>query len=125
MGFQGRKLYETQKEKLWQVAWRPHPPSLLPAAKLNEIRKNIKQFSKRYDALDEAHRDVVRKVITEERQSKTDAFRAILDRLADWKDEKDDDLGWGEAFGEIMEDMEWEQNAFVVETELSHEEELI
>jgi len=48
--FQGRSLIKVGREKLWQVAWRPHPPSLLSDQRQKEIKKNIKSFSKGYDA---------------------------------------------------------------------------
>merc|ERR1712060_625876 len=59
--FQGRKLHQLQKEKLYSVAWRPHPPSLLKQEKQNNIRKDIKKYSKKYDALDDQQKDKIRK----------------------------------------------------------------
>merc|ERR1712066_869286 len=108
--FQGRKGYTQQKEKLWAVAWRPHPPSLLTDRRQKDIRTNIKQYSKKYDALDDQARDLVRKQFQEERRTMRDAFNSILDRLADWNADREEENGWQEAMEEIMADAEWEEN---------------
>lgn len=123
--FQGRKLHQCQKEKLWQVSWRPHPPSLLTKGRQEHIRKNIKQFSRRYDASDDQAKDALRKAFMLERKTKTDAFREILDRLADFKADKDEETGWDEAFGEMMGDADWTQNETTLEEQLTVQEELI
>jgi len=123
--FQGRKLYQQQKEKLWQISWRPHPPSLLPVNKQKDIRKNIKQYSKRYDALDDQAKDAARKAFQQDRQEKMDAFRKVLDRLDDWKKDIMDDNGWDEAVNSFMDSQGWEVDEKVVEEELSKEEEQI
>merc|ERR1712100_5703 len=47
--FQGRQLHKVQKEKLFRIEWRPHPPSLLTESEQNNIRKNLKTFSRQYD----------------------------------------------------------------------------
>lgn len=36
-----------------QFAWRPRPPSLLTAEKVEEIAKNLKKYSKKYEAEDQ------------------------------------------------------------------------
>jgi len=123
--FQGRKLYHQQKEKLWFVDWRPHPQNLLPTKKENDIRKNIKQYSKKYDALDEQAKDAARREFQRERQEKTDRFRIVLDRLDEFKRDTMEDNGWQEALQEYIEDQGWEADEKIIEEDLSKEEELI
>lgn len=123
--FQGRKLYQQQKEKLWQIAWRPHPPSLLSSEKQSHIRKNIKQFSKKYDALDDQAKDAARRAFQADRQEKMDAFRDVLDRLDDFKKDNMEETGWGEALNTFMDNQGWEEDHKTMEEELSKEEELI
>merc|ERR1712060_991779 len=96
--FQGRVLFRQQKEKLYGVSWRPHPPSLLPAGRQKDIRKNIKQFSKRYDAMDEQAKESARRAFNEDRASRRNAFREILDRMQENKEEKWEENGWGAEF---------------------------
>ncbi len=44
---QGKLLYASSKEQLFQFSWRPRLPSLLSAEKEAEIVKNLKQYSKK------------------------------------------------------------------------------
>mmetsp|Transcript_25397 Transcript_25397/g.67481 ORF Transcript_25397/g.67481 Transcript_25397/m.67481 type:complete len:707 (-) Transcript_25397:283-2403(-) len=123
--FQGRVLFRQQKEKLYGVSWRPHPPSLLPAVRQKDIRKNIKQFSKKYDAMDEQAKESARQAFRRERQEKTDAFLEVLDRLRDFKDERMAENGWDEALADFAEAQGWTQDDQIIEEELGVTEELI
>mmetsp|Transcript_88344 Transcript_88344/g.285332 ORF Transcript_88344/g.285332 Transcript_88344/m.285332 type:complete len:166 (-) Transcript_88344:365-862(-) len=123
--FQGRNLYRQQKEKLFQVTWRPHPPSLLPPKKQIDIRKNIKQHSKKYDALDEQAKETARSAFRREREEKTRSFKLVLDRLADWKVEKEEENGWRKAQDAFNENQEWTQEEERHEEQLGVTEELI
>lgn len=38
---------------LWQFAWRPRPPTFLSPEKEEEIAKNLKKYSKKYEAEDQ------------------------------------------------------------------------
>merc|ERR1712048_347899 len=107
--FQGRLLYRQQKEKLWQVAWRPHPPSLLSPERQNNIRKNIKQFSKQYDAIDDQQKDQARKKYRAERDEKIQDFQRVLDRLQEFIAEMDEETGWLEALEEMEAEKGWEE----------------
>merc|ERR1711988_1671823 len=78
--FQGRLLHKVQKEKLFHIAWRPHPPSLLSQQKQQDIKKNLKQYSRKYDAMDEQAKESARQAFRADRESRTNAFLEILDR---------------------------------------------
>merc|ERR1712151_1365070 len=123
--FQGRLLHRQQKEKLWQVAWRPHPPSLLSPERQNNIRKNIKQFSKRYDALDDQAKEAARKAFRAERDEKTAIFQEVLDRLHEYKEDREEDTQWQAAWEELLEEQNWEENVVEQEEQLGTTEELI
>mmetsp|Transcript_54450 Transcript_54450/g.151705 ORF Transcript_54450/g.151705 Transcript_54450/m.151705 type:complete len:701 (+) Transcript_54450:79-2181(+) len=123
--FQGRLLFRQQKEKLFQVVWRPHPPSLLSAERQQHIRKNIKQFSKKYDALDEHAKEAARKAFKAERDEKTRDFQVILDRLLEHKEVMDEKTGWGEAWEDFTEAQRWETHESSIEQELGVTEDLI
>lgn len=123
--FQGRNLYRQQKEKLYQVAWRPHPPSLLPDSRQQHIRKNIKQFSKKYDALDEQAKESARAAFRREREDKTNAFRKVLERLQDWKENKMEETGWGEALDDFTAEQGWAEDEQIIEEQLDVNEEYI
>merc|ERR1712066_143799 len=109
----------------YQVAWRPHPPSLLPTKKQKDIRRNIKHFSKKYDAMDEQAKESARQAFRREREEKTNAFLEILDRLRDVKLDRMEENGWREAMDEFTEAQGWTQDDQVIEEELGVTEELI
>jgi translation initiation factor 3 subunit B len=124
--FQGRKLVGTiQKEKLFAIQWRPHPPSLMDSKKQGQIKKNIKQFSKRYDALDDQAKEAARNAFNADRDSRRRQLFDILDRIQENKEYKWEDNGWGEALDEVSAAQVWDSHETVIEEELDSTEELI
>ncbi|KAL9225539.1 hypothetical protein vseg_001448 [Gypsophila vaccaria] len=51
--FNGKLLYRILKDHFFQFQWRPRPPTLLSPEKEEEIAKNIKKYSKKYEAEDQ------------------------------------------------------------------------
>ncbi|MCH85443.1 eukaryotic translation initiation factor 3 subunit B-like, partial [Trifolium medium] len=51
--FNGKHLYRILKDSLYQFLWRPRPASFLTAEKEEEIAKNLKKYSKKYEAEDQ------------------------------------------------------------------------
>lgn len=123
--FQGRKLFQQQKEQLYHVAWRPHPPSLLPKIKQDQIRKEIKTYSKKYDARDEQAKEHARQSFKRDREAKTNAFKEVLDRLMDWKHDKMERKGWDESLADFQEGLNWTEEQEVIAEQISQHEELI
>jgi translation initiation factor 3 subunit B len=124
--FLGRKLVgEVQREKLFACTWRPHPPSLLSTREQENIRKNIKQFSKKYDAKDEQEKDKARTEFNAERKKRKDAFLEILNRIAESKEQREEDNGWLEAMEAVAENQSWHKTEDVMEDEMEATEELI
>jgi len=123
--FQGRCLYKQLQEKLYHVDWRPHPPSTLSPQRLKAIRKDIKQYSKKYDALDEQRKESVRQKFRKEREEMTDAFMSVLGRLNDYYEDRMSENGWAQAWEDYHGAQDWEQNETIMEEELDVSEELI
>jgi len=123
--FQGRLLYRDQKEKLYQVSWRPHPPSLLDATKQRQIKKNIKQYSKKYDALDEQAKDAARNAFRNERNEKNKRFTDILERLQDFYLDTAEENGWMDAQENFFVSQGWTETEEVDEEEVDVVEEKI
>lgn len=123
--FQGRALYKCQKEKLWNIEWRPHPPSALPLEHQNDIRKNLKQYSKKYDDVDAAAKDAARNAWRRERDAKMNAFKTIVARLDEYKDTKYEENGWDEEWRRIIDDQEFEEITEITEETLETVEEVI
>ncbi|XP_020093747.1 eukaryotic translation initiation factor 3 subunit B-like [Ananas comosus] len=51
--FNGKLLYRIPKDHFFQFLWRPRPPSLLSAEKEEEISRNLRKYSKKYEAEDQ------------------------------------------------------------------------
>ncbi|KAJ1382255.1 Translation initiation factor, beta propellor-like domain [Sesbania bispinosa] len=51
--FNGKHLYRILKDHFFQFLWRPRPPSFLTPEKEEEIAKNLKKYSKKYEAEDQ------------------------------------------------------------------------
>ncbi|XP_074557396.1 eukaryotic translation initiation factor 3 subunit B-like [Curcuma longa] len=51
--FNGKLLYRISRDHFYQFLWRPRPPSLMTAEKEEEIAKNLKKYSKKYEAEDQ------------------------------------------------------------------------
>ncbi|WMV11052.1 hypothetical protein MTR67_004437 [Solanum verrucosum] len=51
--FNGKLLYRILKDHFFQFLWRPRPPSFLSKEKEEEIAKNLKKYSKKYEAEDQ------------------------------------------------------------------------
>lgn len=82
--FCGQPLYKISRDRFFQFAWRPRPPSLLALEKQREIAKNLKQYSKRYDEEDEA--------LLAAADSEFHAERSRL--VAEWRDWLATKAGW-------------------------------
>ncbi|KAJ3674586.1 hypothetical protein LUZ60_005202 [Juncus effusus] len=51
--FNGKLLYRVPKDQLIQFLWRPRPPSLLTQEQEDEIARELKKYSKKYEAEDQ------------------------------------------------------------------------
>jgi translation initiation factor 3 subunit B len=52
--FKGTVLYESHAEKFRLFSWRPRPPTLVAKDQQRKIRRNLKDYSREFDAEDEA-----------------------------------------------------------------------
>jgi translation initiation factor 3 subunit B len=123
--FQGKSLYKTPKEKLYQIAWRPHPPSLLSDQKKTDIKANLKTYTKKYDSLDDANKEASKAQQQKERVAQLGKFQEILDRIQAYKDSKFEVTGWKSAMQELEARSPWEEITEVVEDVLDVKEEVI
>jgi translation initiation factor 3 subunit B len=123
--FQGKSLYKTAKEKLFQLAWRPHPPSLLTDKKKSEIKANLRAYTKKYDSLDDANKEASKAQQQKERIAQLGKFQGILDRIQKYKDSKFEVTGWKNAMEELEARSPWEEITEVQEEVLDVKEEVI
>ena len=123
--FQGRKLYTAPIEKLYQVAWRPHPPTLLPKEKVDDIVTNLKKYSRKYDQIDEAQKEEQRRLVTEQRIAIVKAMEDIIDRVQVWKHRQFAATKFDEAWRRWKAQEHFEDSVEIIETPLDKTEELI
>jgi len=106
--FQGRLLYQAQKEKLFQIAWRPHPPSLLTEKDKAAVRANLKSFTKRYDTVDESLKEDAKKAQQKARTEQTQKFDDILKAIDTFRQSKWEKTGWKTAWEKLDALSQWE-----------------
>jgi translation initiation factor 3 subunit B len=123
--FQGRLLYQQQKEKLFQLAWRPHPPSLLNEKEKKDIRSKLKSYTKRYDTVDESSKEEAKRAQQLARKEQTDKFDAILKAVDDFKQSKWEKTGWKTAFEKLEALSQWEVREEEIEEVIDVKEEPI
>ncbi|XAR54069.1 hypothetical protein NMG60_11029069 [Bertholletia excelsa] len=80
--FNGKLLYRILKDHFFQFLWRPRPPSFLSPEKEEEIAKNLKKYSKKYEAEDQD----VSLLLSEQDREKRKMLKDEWDRWVDeWK----------------------------------------
>ncbi|CAL5063621.1 unnamed protein product [Urochloa decumbens] len=80
--FKGNPLYNLSKDHLYQFIWRPKPPTLLTPEKEEEITKNLKKYSKKYE---EEDRHTANKMTEQERTKRTQLEEEWASWVAKWK----------------------------------------
>lgn len=85
--FQGTKICEVRKEKLYQFAWRPRPKNILTPEELKSAQKNLKKYEKIFDKEDREKREQLDSAVLEERRRLASAYLARLSaRRAEYED---------------------------------------
>ncbi|KAI3449011.1 hypothetical protein Pfo_005676 [Paulownia fortunei] len=80
--FKGKLLYRILKDHFFQFLWRPRPPSFLSPEKEEEIAKNLKKYSKKYEAEDQD----VSLLLSEQDREKRKMLKEEWDRwVSEWK----------------------------------------
>ncbi|KAM5561847.1 eukaryotic translation initiation factor 3 subunit B [Rosa sericea] len=123
--FNGKLLYRVLKDHFFQFLWRPRPASFLTPEQEEEIAKNLKKYSKRYELED----NDVEKQLSEQERAKRRELKEEWDKwVAEWKrlyeEEKLDRqrLRDGEASDE---EEEYEAREVEVEEVVSTQEEVL
>ncbi|KAL4201949.1 hypothetical protein AMTRI_Chr02g218500 [Amborella trichopoda] len=80
--FHGKLLYRISRDHFYQFLWRPRPPSFLTPDKEEEIAKNLKKYSKKYEAEDQD----VSLLLSEQDREKRRQLHEEWDRwVKEWK----------------------------------------
>ena len=75
---QGKQIKHTRHDKMYQLLWRPRPPSLLSDAQEKDVRKNLRDYSKKYEEEDAIARAGMQGSMLKERQQKSGAWDEFL-----------------------------------------------
>lgn len=78
--FNGKLLYKLSRDRFFQFLWRPRLPSLLSEEQEAEIVKNLRTYSKKYDAQDD-------ELMKEQNQTNQAGRQALLDEYRAWQRE--------------------------------------
>jgi translation initiation factor 3 subunit B len=72
--FFGNQILKVLRDRFYHFAWRPRPPSLLPASKLRQIKTKLKEYSDEYTKEDVRRRKENRRRFALERKKQRDEF---------------------------------------------------
>ena len=78
--FQGKLINKVPFDRLYKLSWRPRPPTILSAEQIKEIRKNLKQYSEKYNAADRLYQSRVSKELLEKRRKLYDDFMVFRNK---------------------------------------------
>lgn len=78
--FQGKSISKVPFDRLYKLSWRPRPVTPLSAEQIKEVRKNLKQYSEKYNAADRLYLSRVSKEMLEKRRRLFDDFLSIRNR---------------------------------------------
>lgn len=106
--FHGRLLYEASKDRLYQLSWRPRLPSLLPPEKEQEVAKNLKSYSKRYEEEDDRLIEQADADVLSERKAQLDEFQRF-------RESKREFVAMLEGFKKQMFGAKWDEKASKME----------
>ncbi|XP_010245655.1 PREDICTED: eukaryotic translation initiation factor 3 subunit B-like [Nelumbo nucifera] len=123
--FNGKLLYRIPRDHFCQFLWRPRPPSFLSAEKEEEIAKNLKKYSKKYEAEDQD----VSLLLSEQDREKRRLLQEEWDRwVMQWKQYHEEEKSYRQILrdGEASDaEEEYEAKEVEVEEVLDVKEEVV
>lgn len=115
--FKGTTLRECPTERFKQLTWRPRPPTLLTKDEQKQVRRNLRDYSRKFDEQDAERRNAGDRAVIEGRRNRleqwlqwreeelqriVDEYGSVEMRIPGQKEDKDDD---GEVVEEIVEEI--------------------
>ncbi|KAK4546092.1 Translation initiation factor 3 subunit b [Oleoguttula mirabilis] len=79
--FAGQTLREEPLEQFKQWAWRPRPERLLSKDEMKNVRKNLREYSKQFEELDQAKKSSANKAVVEYRRQQLEEWLAWRERV--------------------------------------------
>ena len=122
--FLGQQLYKVNRDRFFQFLWRPRMPVKLGEEKEAEIQKNLKKYSKKFEAEDESLKSQADTEKMAERNKMEADWKAFVDgKAAEFNAIKSEYLALVKLSGYIEEDQEAEIEEVEVEEVISVKEE--
>mmetsp|Transcript_28808 Transcript_28808/g.84433 ORF Transcript_28808/g.84433 Transcript_28808/m.84433 type:complete len:691 (+) Transcript_28808:11-2083(+) len=86
---QGKLLGRHLKDKFYALLWRPRPPSLLSDDQEREVRKNLRDYSRRFEAEDNKLKYAAEiEKLRARKQMKRDFYATVEAKLSAWRAQK-------------------------------------
>ncbi|KAL6846837.1 hypothetical protein ACP4OV_024285 [Aristida adscensionis] len=111
--FSGKQLYKVSMDHFYQFMWRPRPPTLLTPEKEEEISRNLKKYSKKYEQED---LDALNQLSEQDRKKQMQIREEWNAWVAKWKQLLEEEKAYRMELGEAS-DKEEEYEAKEVEVE--------
>ena len=83
--FSGHLLREEPIEAFKQWAWRPRPERLLSKEEMKNVRKNLREYSRQFEEIDQAKKSSANKAVVEAR-------RRMLEEWLAWRSKVEEEL---------------------------------
>ncbi|XP_077244921.1 eukaryotic translation initiation factor 3 subunit B-like [Tasmannia lanceolata] len=123
--FNGKLLYRIPRDHFYQFLWRPRPLSFLTPEKEEEIAKNLKKYSKKYEAEDQ---DVSMLLSEQDREKRKQLLEEWERWVKHWKQLHEEEKAYRQTLrdGEVSdEEEEYEAKEVEVEEVLDVTEEIV
>ncbi|CRG97955.1 eukaryotic translation initiation factor, putative [Plasmodium gallinaceum] len=122
--FQGKCLMRIKKPSFCQFLFRPHPKSLFSDKLKLEIKNNLKEYSKKFDSIDEKMRNAKKNALITERKNVENIFNEKLEKITklfqSYKEYEEFRKNWEK----FENQFEWEEKTIVIEHVLSVKQEI-
>ncbi|EUD68298.1 translation initiation factor 3 subunit B [Plasmodium inui San Antonio 1] len=122
--FQGRCLMTIKKPSFFQFFFRPHPKSLFSDKQKLDIKNNLKDYSKKFDVMDEKVRNAKRNQLLSDRKTVEASFNQRMEKVTQlfhsFKEYEEFKKNWEQ----FESQFEWEEKTVVIEHVLSVKQEI-
>jgi translation initiation factor 3 subunit B len=88
--FMGREIYKKSLEGLTRFKWRPRPKIVIPDQKVKEIKRNLKNLSRKFEEEDRKEQDKASKELIEKRRAFMSEFNSLRQKAKERNDAERD-----------------------------------
>ncbi|GAW81381.1 Eukaryotic translation initiation factor 3 subunit 9 [Plasmodium gonderi] len=122
--FQGRCLMTIKKPSFFQFFFRPHPKSLFSDKLKLDIKNNLKDYSKKFDVMDEKIRHAKRNQLISDRKIVETMFNQKMEKITQLFQSFKEYEQFKKNWEQFENQFEWEEKTVVIEHVLSVKQEI-